>query len=486
MRWRPGFRCSRGKPLAENSRHSHIARHVTTSRKFMLLLLALDCLVVLMVFNLIGRLRGIIPMGGEFMVALLLVPLVLLIFAIYLIDGYRPRTDMMGLDYTSQHVIAMGAAMLATLLLIFAFKLPAGYSLQSSRAVIALSFVLITPVTLSYRRWVHQQFDQQLGERSFVFLGDRASCLAFRQECQRVGTKQSVVFSVVSEESAAPFAGGADSLRPFREVIDEVRAGKLAVEAIILRESNRELPPDVSQQLVTLYFAGVPTYTLEFFHQVYWRKIPLYRLNQTWLFQEGFQIAREPVFERLKRVSDVFLAVIGLALASPVILAAGFAVWLEDRGPVFFQQSRIGKNRVPFRLRKLRTMRPDTGGGGAYTQVGDARITRVGRFLRAARIDEFPQLWNVLRGDMSLIGPRAEWDRLVAEYERQIPCYYFRHLVKPGITGWAQVNYPYGANLDDTMRKLEYDLYYIRHFSFMLDASIVLKTIHVMLFGKGR
>ncbi len=209
-------------------------------------------------------------------------------------------------------------------------------------------------------------------------------------------------------------------------------------------------------------------------------------MNQTWLFQEGFQIAREPVFERLKRASDIVLSLLGLILASPLILLAGLAVWLEDRGPVFFRQLRVGRNRVKFSLLKLRSMRPATGSGDPYTQPGDVRITRIGRFLRATRIDEFPQLWNVLRGDMSLIGPRAEWDRLVEEYERQIPCYYFRHLVKPGITGWAQVNYPYGANLEDTLRKLEYDLYYIRHFSFTLDASIVLKTIHIMLFGKGR
>ncbi len=407
-----------------------------------------------------------------------------MVFAIYLIDCYKSRTDMMSLDYTSQHVIALALATLATLLLTFAF-IPGGYSLQSSRAVIALSFMLLAPITLSYRRSIYWRFDRQRGERSFVFLGNRASCAAFREECQRVGTTQPVVYTVVSNESAAPFSPTADILRPFHEVIDEVRQGKLAVEAIILRESNRDLQPEVSQQLVTLYFAGVPTYTLEFFHEIYWRKIPLYRLNQTWLFQEGFQIAREPVFERLKRISDVVLAVIGLVLAAPIIFLAGIAVWLEDRGSVFFRLSRFGKNGVPVRLVKLRTMRPDAG-GNAYTQVGDSRITRVGRFLRASRIDEFPQLWNVLRGEMSLIGPRAEWDRLVEEYERQIPCYYFRHLVKPGITGWAQVNYPYGANLEDTLRKLEYDLYYIRHFSFTLDASIVLKTIHVMLFGKGR
>jgi lipopolysaccharide/colanic/teichoic acid biosynthesis glycosyltransferase len=124
--------------------------------------------------------------------------------------------------------------------------------------------------------------------------------------------------------------------------------------------------------------------------------------------------------------------------------------------------------------------------GADYTQENDERVTIMGRFLRATRLDEVPQLWNVLKGDMSLIGPRAEWLKLVEDYEKDIPCYHFRHLVKPGITGWAQVNYPYGASVEDTLRKLEYDLYYIRYFSFVLDASIVLKTIQVMLFGKGR
>jgi len=237
---------------------------------------------------------------------------------------------------------------------------------------------------------------------------------------------------------------------------------------------------------VQLYFAGVPTYTLELFHQVYWQKIPLYRLNQTWLFQEGFQIAREPVFERIKRASDIALSLLGLLVALPLIIGAAIAIWLEDRGAVFFAQTRIGRNHLPFRLIKLRSMRAQGDSDDPYTRKDDVRITRVGKFLRASRIDEFPQLWNVLRGDMSLIGPRAEWDRLVEDYEREISCYHFRHLVKPGITGWAQVNYPYGASMEDTVRKLEYDLYYIRHFSFRLDATIVLKTIHVMLFGKGR
>jgi len=460
---------------------------MNSPKKAFLALVGLDLLFLLTVFNLFRILWGL---GGSahWIAVPLLGPFAALVFAIFLIDGYRARTNMMSLDYTSLHAIALICAMLATLLMTYVIKIPGRAELQSSRGVIASTYLALIPFTLSYRRLLYRLTANAQGGRSLVFLGDWASCHAFRAECEKVGATQRIVYSVVSDESAAPFIDAKENrLLPFTEVINDIQSGRLAVEALILRESSRELPPDIAQKLVQLYFKGLPTYTLELFHQIYWRKIPIYRLNQTWLFQEGFQIAREPVFERLKRVGDVILATVGLILASPLILLGALAVWIGDRGPAFFAQTRIGKNHLPFRIYKLRTMKlaaADT--GGRYTQLGDARITAVGRFLRASRLDELPQIWNVLRGDMSLIGPRAEWDKLVEDYEREIPCYYFRHLVKPGITGWAQVNYPYGANLEDTVRKLEYDLYYIRHFSFTLDASIVLKTIHVMLFGKGR
>ena len=448
-------------------------------------LLALDVIASIVVFNVIGSYRA--PMLVQhLLLAPLALPITALFLAIYLIEGYKSRTDMLSVDYTSQQTIALIGAMLVTLLLTFVF-IPEGYILQSSRAVISLSFLALIPVTIGYRRLICQMLLQIRGQRSLVFLGNQASCEAFRQETQKMGTHQTIIFSVVSEPSVGPCGPTATTmLRPFHEVLDDVEQHRSAVEAIILRESAHELPPAISRRLVQLYFAGIPTYTLELFHQVYWQKIPIYRLNQTWLFQEGFEIAREPVFDRIKRISDIALSTLGLLFAAPLITLGAIAVWLEDRGPVFFRQTRIGKNYRPFRLVKLRTMRPSGPTGDLYTRPGDSRITHVGRLLRRTRLDELPQLWNVLRGEMSLIGPRAEWDRLVETYEREIPSYHFRHLVKPGITGWAQVNYPYGANLEDTRRKLEYDLYYIRHFSFVLDATIVLKTIHIMLFGKGR
>lgn len=416
-------------------------------------------------------------------------PLLFCLLAIYLIDGYKAETDMMSLDYTSQHSIALMAGLIVTLLLTFVF-VPHGYELQASRSVILLSFAALVPVTLSYRRVIYARALRVREVRNVVFAGDPASCMHFKQECDKVGIGYPVIYALAFEDnstSAPPIPADVHiDARSFKSILAEIEARRLPVQAIVLRESSRSLPDDISQQLMRLYFSGVPTYTLELFHQVYWRKIPLYRLNHTWLFQEGFPIAREPVFERVKRASDVILASVALILTLPVILLCGLAIWLEDRGPIFFTQNRVGRNRTTFKIVKLRSMRAPRQEDSRYTAEGDSRITKVGRFLRLSRLDELPQLWNVLVGDMSLIGPRAEWDALVDEYEKEIPCYHFRHLVKPGITGWAQVNYPYGANMEDTIRKLEFDLYYIRHFSFLLDAAIVLKTIHIMLFGKGR
>jgi exopolysaccharide biosynthesis polyprenyl glycosylphosphotransferase len=443
---------------------------INPNRRSSLLLLVADFATVALVFNLAMYLRGVTSQPFAWP---LLAPAFVLVASLYLIDGYGVRADMLSLDYASLHLIASFSAAVATLLLTFAF-ISVGFELQSSRAVIILSFGLIGSLTLAYRRILYERTIVSRGGRNIVFVGDKGDFERFSGECVRLGTQMPLIH-VTSD----------DDYRTFESVLESIAQSETLVEAIVVKESGRELPSDIPMKLVQLYFDGTPTYTLEIFHQVYWRKIPLYRINPIWLFQEGFQIAREPVFERIKRGADIVLSLIGLVVFSPFVAAAAIAIKLGDRGPVFFVQTRIGKHKVPFKLAKLRTMRVSSGPGDPYTRQGDIRVTRIGRWLRSARLDELPQLWNVLRGEMSLIGPRAEWDRLVSGYEREIPCYHFRHLVKPGITGWAQVNYRYGSGVEDTLRKLEYDLYYIRNFSFMLDASIVLKTFHVMLLQKG-
>jgi len=452
-----------------------------------ILLAIMDTVSVVIVFNTAGWMRGVA--GPEkWIITPLIGPLVVIMTAIYLIDGYRSRTEMMGADYTSQHVVAFLVALLVTLLLTYVV-IPTAFSLQGSRLVLAAAFLALAGVTLTYRRSIHRWVKQDQRDRKILFVGTRASGISFADVCRSNGLEQDVICAVIGEETEPPIQTPFDSkLRNYRDVVNEIKAGTLRIEAIVIRESANILPENMTEELIELFFNGVPTYTLELFFEIYWRKIPLYRINHIWLFQEGFQIARNPVFERTKRVVDIFLAGVGLILTSPLILLSAIAIKIEDGGPAFFRQSRIGRLRQPFEIIKLRSMRTnnDSSGVNRYTQDNDPRITKVGAFLRETRIDEIPQLMNVIGGEMSLIGPRAEWDQLVNDYEREIPCYHYRHLVRPGITGWAQINYPYGANLDDTLRKLEYDLFYIRHFSFVMDAAIVLRTINIMLFGKGK
>jgi len=440
-------------------------------------LLLLDAVCGVGLFNLARLLRGL-PGEGDYLLGSLLVPLGVTMVALRLVDGYSPRCDMLSADYASQHLVAFTGATLTVLLITHAL-LTNGYPLQMSRLVTLAAMAAYAITSLGYRRAIHLRRLEQRGQRSLLFVGDRPSLQSFTAECGRSG----LGLNLHALETDSARHGSSTTLAEKLAELD--RTGQ-QLEAVVIRESATGVSESDSRRLTQLHFSGVPTLTLERFYQEYWRRIPLYRINPTWLFQEGFKVAREPVYFHLKRLSDIVLSVLGLLAAAPVMAAAMIAIRLEDGGPALFAQARVGLNQRRFRLFKLRTMTASREAGPLYTQPGDRRITRVGGFLRSTRLDELPQLWNVLRGDMSLIGPRAEWERLVEDYEREIPCYHFRHLVKPGITGWAQVNYPYGANLEDTARKLEYDLYYIRHFSFTLDAAIVLKTIHTILGGKGR
>ena len=208
-------------------------------------------------------------------------------------------------------------------------------------------------------------------------------------------------------------------------------------------------------------------------------------LTPSWfIFSDGFTASRGT--RALKRVIDVVLAAVGLVLAAPLMLLTALAVRLDSPGPIFYKQERVGENDRLFTLCKFRSMRSDAEKGTPiWAKSNDNRVTRVGRFIRLTRLDELPQLLNVLRGDMSFVGPRPERPYFVQQLTAQIPFYAERHAVKPGVTGWAQVRYRYGSSVEDAMEKLRYDLYYIKHLSIVFDLTIVLDTVKVILFGKG-
>ena len=192
------------------------------------------------------------------------------------------------------------------------------------------------------------------------------------------------------------------------------------------------------------------------------------------------------VSSALKRVFDVFASALLLALTGPVIALFAILVKLDSKGPAFFRQTRVGLYGQDFNLIKLRSMRTDAEKDGAqFAQENDPRVTRIGRFIRKVRIDELPQAWSVLKGEMSFVGPRPERPEFVSDLENQLPYYAERHMVKPGITGWAQINYPYGASLEDSRHKLEYDLYYAKNYTPFLDLLIMLQTLRVVLWHEG-
>lgn len=243
-----------------------------------------------------------------------------------------------------------------------------------------------------------------------------------------------------------------------------------------------------SKRIFDLKINGLKIMNYEEFNEDIQKKIDINQINEEWILQSnGFDILNNEMQRNIKRGMDLILALILMVVLSPLALITAIIIKCESKGPVIFKQTRIGENMKPFKVYKFRSMKlHDPKKYSKYTLDCDTRVTKFGKFMRKTRIDELPQLWNILKGTMSFIGPRPEWDILAKDYAEQINYYNLRHLIKPGITGWAQVMFPYGESLDDAKRKLEYDLYYLKHQDLILDVLIVAKTAKAVLFGKGK
>jgi sugar transferase (PEP-CTERM system associated) len=239
------------------------------------------------------------------------------------------------------------------------------------------------------------------------------------------------------------------------------------------------------QELLRAKMAGVRVEDATTTYERVTGKILIDDLRPSWLiFSDGFRVSR--IMRLMKRTIDLTLSLIMLILAAPAMLLTALAILLEDGRPVLYRQERVGENGRTFILSKFRSMRKDAENGTPiWARDGDDRVTLVGCIIRKTRLDELPQLWNVIRGDMSFVGPRPERPYFVEELSKDIPFYQQRHAVKPGITGWAQVKYRYGSSLEDATEKLRYDLYYIKHLSIFFDLTIVFDTVKVVLFRKG-
>jgi exopolysaccharide biosynthesis polyprenyl glycosylphosphotransferase len=268
-------------------------------------------------------------------------------------------------------------------------------------------------------------------------------------------------------------------------MLDPKLAGSNSYSAIVVCPDHK--PDEIEQQtLINHRLAGIPIFSLSDFFESFLFLVPVQEIDNHWFIRaQGFTMLHSSVATRVKRGVDIVAAIFLLIVTMPIMAVTALVIKLSSRGPVLFSQTRVGFRGKPFTLYKFRTMRNNAEKQGAqWATNNDPRVLPIGHFLRKSRIDELPQCWNILKGDMSIIGPRPERPEFTSKLTNDIPYYDLRHIIKPGLTGWAQVNYPYGASTEDALRKLQYDLYYIKNYSLFLDLNITLRTL-ITVFQRG-
>ncbi len=452
------------------------------------LLVFLDALVWLEIYCSAIYLRGDAFYTGPLLTIFIgSLQLAVIVGALFVIGGYSRVTEMRGLPYTTEHVLAIGAAAAISSLIVYSAA-TFDQTMKPSRAALLVSFAGFLPISLLYRRVFRSFAAASTASRAFLVVGGGPLAAAFYRTYKTSVNRERLEFVAIDPAGTGLHIDGPGTPTVEGDLDTKLERLDQNYSGVIVAERIDRLQPELLERLIRTQFQKTRVYTLESFHEAHWRYVPLHSLDPFWPLQTGFQLARSSPFHYLKKLFDVVLSSLLILLTLPLVALAILLIWMESGSPTIFHQIRVGRNNEAFTAFKFRTMFTGKGGEDAdiYTRRDDPRVTRVGRWLRKLRLDELPQLWNVLKGEMSLIGPRAEWIKCAERYEKSIPYYHFRHLVKPGITGWAQVNYPYGESDKDALEKLKYDLYYIRNYSLKLDLMIVLKTIYTVMFGKGQ
>jgi lipopolysaccharide/colanic/teichoic acid biosynthesis glycosyltransferase len=308
-----------------------------------------------------------------------------------------------------------------------------------------------------------------------IVVGDWADAASLSQELAVGAERPAQIIDVLTPEEAAATAAGE---QPLRELVEAGEAN------VVVLDRSAQLDRSIVEQVATMHERGLRVRTLSLFYEEWLGKLPVSELERISLMFDIGEVHRLR-YGRFKRVVDVAFAAVGLvplAVITPFVVVGNL---VGNRGPLLFRQERVGKNGAPITMLKFRTMSGTEPGTGKWTEAADPRVTPFGRYLRRTHVDELPQMWNILRGDLSVVGPRPEQPQYVAELSEKLPFYNLRHLVRPGLTGWAQVKYGYASSDSDALEKLQYEFYYLRHQRLSLDLRIVARTTRSVLRRDG-
>ena len=396
-------------------------------------------------------------------------------FGLYHLDG-KPTASMTAMRLVP--AAGLGFAISA----VFLHMLP---ELYADMRVLSLATICSGLAMLVLRSLVFRTFELSFLESRVIFVGEGA----LAKECSSLAVdtifpkKYNVVgfVPVRTEETAV----SPSALLPDGESLFSI-AKKHDVREIVVSAQNRRGGSFPLHELLECKLNGIKVTGAAAFIEREARQIRVDSLYPSWLiYGDGFN--QSALRTLIKRAFDLVVSLMIFTVSLPVMLLTAVCIWLEDRGPVIYRQERVGKNGKSFYVLKFRSMRSDAEKGGKpqWAQANDDRTTRVGRVIRKLRIDELPQIINVLRGEMSFVGPRPERPYFVQQLSEQIPYYNVRHTIKPGITGFAQVRYQYGSSVEDAVQKLQYDLYYVKNHGLFLDLMILVETLQVVLFAKG-
>jgi len=473
-----------GSPLRTSSSGRPMGPGLFSRVNYFLGLFSSDFLCLLVIFTgfHIYR-RGGIP--NFWPLEAFLITLLFCVTALFAAGGYSNRSDKLSLEYATVHLTSFAVMLPLLLSVVYVFTAYLEPT-KPSRGVVIPGVISLALVSLAVRRAVDQRMNLRRRRRHFAILGDPDSLRSLWRELlekPREKCPEYRLYDVVGSGSGPVAGEGSPHLLPWEAKLLDPSSDQL--EGVVMASPAGILPSGLRKQLAQAHLAGLRVYTAEAFSETFFRKVLLREVDDEWVLDRELALAQSASYARVKQLADRLVAGILLLLFLPAMALTAVLILILDGAPILYRQSRYGQKGRVFSLLKFRTMKKRAEEGSIYTAENDERITGLGRILRPTRLDELPQLWNVLMGDMSLIGPRAEWIRCVEKYEEEIPFYHLRHEVPPGLTGWAQVNFPYGASVEDTREKLRYDLFYIRNHSFLLDFQIVLKTVYVVLAKAG-
>ncbi|MBI5206286.1 MAG: sugar transferase [Candidatus Firestonebacteria bacterium] len=397
----------------------------------------------------------------------------------YIFDLHDPNTNYKTLRFFTRFLITI---IISSGITAIGFYLK--FSLEYGRLIFFSNVIAIGFLTYLWRLFLNRYFRKLTPDKKIISVGAGRAGLTMYQTLKGRKYYNVIGFLDDDEKKIGKVMGSPQVIGNTNLMNNIVRNRETDILILAITHQKK---PEIFKIMLEAKMKGIDVYDMPTFFEIVNGEVPVEHIKDSWFVYTEMSGVKIGIYNRhFKRIIDIFLSFSIIIISLPITFLTALLIELDSSGPIFYFQERLGLNNRIFKIIKFRSMEKNAETNGAvWAQENDSRVTRVGNIIRKLRIDEIPQCWNVLKGDMSFIGPRPEREEFIEKLNKKIPYYSLRHYVRPGITGWAQVNYPYGASEEDALRKLQFDLYYIKNLSPLLDLHIFLKTIKVVLMSKG-